>query len=188
MDDTKIIEGVKLILEGLGINVNDENFKDTPKRYLDFLKELTTPKITDDDYVTFTSIGNLVIARNIRAYSLCPHHLLPVIYNVNLAYIPKGRVVGVSKLARVVMDEARKLSLQEDFTENIANSMIKLTESGDVMVVIEGKHLCMIMRGVKQDNSSIITSAIRGEFNNSDLRSETLNLMKVSRSHGSLEY
>jgi GTP cyclohydrolase I len=177
MNENKILEGVRLILEGLGVDLNDENFKDTPQRYLNFLKELTEPKITDDDYTYFKSLGNLVVAKDIIAYSLCPHHLLPVIYNVNIAYIPGGKVVGISKLARLVLDYSGKLMIQEDFTEELANELIKLTQTQNVMVVVEGKHFCMMMRGVKQQNSSIITSAIRGKFNNLDLRLETLRLM-----------
>ena len=177
IDDKKILEGVRLILEGLGVDLNNENFKETPQRYLSFLKEITQPKITDEDYVRFSSAGNLVIARNIRAYSLCPHHLLPVIYNVNVAYLPKGKVVGISKLARMVMDMAGKLMLQEEYTESLADEIARLTQSNDVMVVVYGKHFCMIMRGVKQHDSSIVTLSIRGVFENLDVRLETLRLM-----------
>jgi len=177
MDENKIIEGVRLILEGLGVDLNDENFKYTPIRYMNFLKEILLPKITDDDYVYFKSLGNLVIAKNIVVYSLCPHHLLPVIYNVCLAYIPKGKVVGVSKLSRLALELGGKLMLQEDYTEQLAEELTKLTRSNDVMVIVEGKHFCMMMRGVKQQNTSIITSAIRGKFEDIELRSETLNLI-----------
>jgi GTP cyclohydrolase I len=177
IDEKKIIEGVKLILEGLGVDLNNENFKKTPQRYLNFLKELIEPKITDDDYTYFKSIGNLVISKNIVVYSLCPHHLLPVIYNVNIAYIPVEEVVGISKLSRLALELGSKLLLQEDYTEQLADRLIKFVKSNDVMVVVEGKHFCMMMRGVKQQNSSIITSAIRGRFNKLDVRLETLRLM-----------
>jgi GTP cyclohydrolase I len=180
IDERKIIEGVKMILEGLGVNLENENFRDTPRRFLEFLKELIEPKITDEDYVTFTSVGNLVVVRDIRAYSLCPHHLLPVVYDVNIAYIPKGKVVGLSKIARLALDLCGKLMLQEDYTEMLANELMKLVGSEDVMVVVKGVHFCMVMRGVKQQKSEVITSSIRGVFwTNLNPREEVLKLMKI---------
>jgi GTP cyclohydrolase I len=180
IDEKKIVEGVRLILEGLGVNLEDENFKYTPQRFLDFLKELAEPKILNEDYVTFTSVGNLVIVKDIRAYSLCPHHLLPVIYDVNIAYIPKGKVVGLSKIARLTLNLCGKLMLQEDYTEVLANELIKLVGSEDVMVVVKGVHFCMIMRGVKQQKSEVITSSIRGVFwTNLNPREEVLKLMEI---------
>ena len=179
IDEKKIVDGIRLILEGLGVNLEDENFKDTPRRFLEFIKELKEPKITNEDYVTFTSAGNLVIAKDIRAYSLCPHHLLPVVYDVSLSYIPKGKVVGLSKLVRLVLDVSSRLMLQEDYTEILADELIKLTGSSDVMVVVKGRHFCMIMRGVKQE-STIITSSIRGMFRaNLNPREEVLRLINI---------
>jgi len=181
MDRRKIEEGVKLILEGIGVDINDENFKDTPRRFADFLEELLEPKITEDDYVTFTSSGNLVIVKGIKVYSLCPHHLLPVIYEVSVAYIPRGKVVGLSKIARLAMTLGGKLMLQEDYTEKLADELQMLVESDDVMVVVRGKHFCMVMRGVKQSDAEVITSAVRGKFVELELRSETLKLMGWSK-------
>jgi len=179
MDREKVEKAVKDLIEAMGFDSESENFKETPRRFADFLEELFTPKITEDDYVTFSSAGNLVIAKDVNVFSLCPHHLLPVIYKVNIAYLPHGKVVGVSKLARVAMDLARKLPLQEDFTEQIADGIVNLTGSNDVMVVVRGKHFCMVMRGVRQENSEIVTSSIRGSyFSSKDLRDETLSLMK----------
>jgi len=178
MNEEKIKKGVSLIIEGLGYNLNDENLKDTPKRVVKFWKEFLSQKIKEEDFVHFSSVmDDLVIARNIETYSFCPHHLLPVKYNVSVAYIPHGEVVGLSKLSRIVMDEASKLVLQEDFTKKIADRLVELTKSPDVMVVVEGRHFCMIMRGVKQRNVSVITSAIRGRFRKMDLRNETLHLI-----------
>jgi GTP cyclohydrolase I len=179
VNEEKILQGVRLILEGLGVDPDSENFQDTPRRVLDFLRELREPKITDDDYVRFTSAGNLVVARNICVYSLCPHHLLPTIYDIDLAYIPNGKVVGISKLARLAADTASKLLLQEDFTEEVADRLVELTQSKDVMVIVRGRHLCMIMRGVRQENSQIVTSALRGEFKtNPNPRMEVLALLE----------
>jgi len=120
IDKEKIKQGVKLILEGIGVDLNDENFKDTPTRVADFLEELLSPKITEEDYKYFTSKGDLVIVKDVDTYTLCPHHLLPVHYRVYVAYIPKDKVVGVSKLVRAALDEARRLALQEQFTERLA--------------------------------------------------------------------
>jgi len=183
VDEEKILQGVRLILEGLGVDLSDENFRDTPRRFLEFLKELREPKITNDDYVRFTSAGNLVIARNIRVYSLCPHHLLPVVYDLDVAYIPSGKVVGLSKLARVAADTASELLLQEDFTERVADRLMELTQSRDVMVVVRGRHLCMMMRGVRQENSEVVTSALRGMFRAGlNPRTEVLSLLRGERS------
>ena len=176
-DRKKVEDGVRLILEGMGVNLSDENFKDTPRRFADFLEELLEPKIAEDDYVTFTSSGNLVIVKGIRVYSLCPHHLLPVTYDVSVAYIPHGRVVGLSKVARLAATLAGKPMLQEDYTEELANSLVKLVQSEDVMVVVKGKHFCMIIRGVRQERSEVITSAIRGDFEDLKLRMEALHLL-----------
>ncbi|MCW1309781.1 MAG: GTP cyclohydrolase I [Candidatus Nanoarchaeia archaeon] len=177
MDKKKVAEGIKLILEGIGVDLKNEHFVRTPERVADFYEEILSPKISEEDYVGFYEKSDLVIAKGIRVFSLCPHHLLPVIYEVNVAYIPKSKIVGVSKLVRVVANEASKLQVQERFTEEIASKLMELTSATDVMVVVKGEHYCMKMRGVKSD-SKIITSAIRGGFKEYDLRMETLELMR----------
>jgi len=177
IDKEKIMKGVRLILEGLGLNPEDENYKETPQRVADFYEELLSPKITEDDYKYFTSSGDLVVVRDILAYSLCPHHLLPVVYRVYIAYIHVGKVVGISKLARVALDEAGRITLQEQYTENIASRIQELTGSNDVMVVVRGEHFCMRMRGVKTQDAEVVTSAIRGKFRDFALRMETMRLM-----------
>jgi GTP cyclohydrolase I len=173
----KIMEGVRLILEGIGIDPNDENFRETPRRIAEFYEELLSPKIGDEDYKYFTSKGDLVIVKDIQVYTLCPHHLLPVFYRVYVAYIPSGKVVGVSKIVRLILDEARRLNLQEQYTENVASKLQELVESNDVMVVVNGIHYCMRMRGVKTPNAEVVTSAIRGKFRDYALRMETMRLM-----------
>lgn len=159
----KIEEGVKLILEGIGADLSDENFSETPRRVADFFEEILSPKLGDEDYKYFTQHSEIVILTGIRAYSLCPHHLLPVVYDVSVAYKPHGSVAGVSKIVRAVLNEAAYPKLQERFTEDIANRITELTGSSDVIVVVKGKHYCMIMRGVKTD-ATVTTVATRGIF------------------------
>lgn len=179
LDREKAMRAVRELIEAMGLDPDDENFKETPRRVADFLEELLEPKISDEDYVKFTTVGNLVVVRGIRAYSLCPHHLLPVVYDINVAYIPKGKAIGLSKIARLAVTLAGKPMLQEDFTELLADEIAKLTGSRDIMVVVKGAHFCMRMRGVRQQESSVVTSAIRGGFEDMALRSEALRLMEV---------
>jgi len=174
----QIEEGVRLILQGLNCDLNDENFKDTPRRVADMFEEFILGNKYDEEPVKFTQQSDLVIISNIKSFSFCPHHLLPVVYNTSVAYIPKGKVVGLSKPVRVVYDATSQLILQEDATELIAENLIKLTGSSDVMVVMRGEHFCMRMRGVKAD-AVVVTSAIRGIFRDDlMLRYETLELMR----------
>jgi len=174
----QIEEGVRLILQGLNCDLNDENFKDTPRRVADMLEEFILGNKYEEEPVRFTQQSDLVIISDIQSFSFCPHHLLPVVYNTSIAYIPKGKVVGVSKPVRVVYDATSQLILQEDATELIAENLIKLTNSNDVMVVMKGQHFCMRMRGVKT-NATVRTSAIRGAFKEDFmLRFETLKLME----------
>ena len=178
MKREQIEEGVRLILQGLNCDLNDENFKDTPRRVADMLEEFILGNKYEEEPVRFTQQSDLVIISDIQSFSFCPHHLLPVVYNTSIAYIPKGKVVGVSKPVRVVYDATSQLILQEDATELIAENLIKLTNSNDVMVVMKGQHFCMRMRGVKT-NATVRTSAIRGAFKEDFmLRFETLKLME----------
>ncbi len=179
LDREKAMRAVRELIEAMGLDPDDENFKETPRRVADFLEELIEPKISDEDYVKFTTVGNLVIVRGIRAYSLCPHHLLPVVYDINVAYVPNGKAIGLSKIARLAVTLAGKPMLQEDFTELLADEVTKLTGSKDIMVVVKGVHFCMRMRGIKQQESNVVTSAIRGEFKDMALRSEALRLMEI---------
>lgn len=176
LEREKIMEAVRNLIVALGYDPNDENFKETPRRVTDFFEELLSRKIEGNDYVHFTQESNLVIATGIVAYSLCPHHLLPVVYTVDVAYIPAGKVVGVSKLARLVADEASSIQLQETFTERLSSRMKELVGCEDVFVVVRGEHFCMRMRGIKS-NAVIITSAISGRFKMLPVRIEALQLM-----------
>jgi len=177
------------ILRGLandyGLDLTDVNFKDTPKRVSKMYAEIfagikNTDKQVDsilNSSFPSTSEG-MIIAKNIRAYSICPHHFLPVDYVVDIGYIPNGKVIGLSKLSRLVELLAKRPILQENLTEEIVNYLQKLDILG-VMVIIRGQHYCMKMRGVKQQNSEIITSAVRGNFkDNEKTRKEFLDLIR----------
>jgi len=184
-----IEKGMYYILRGLandyGLDLTDVNFKDTPKRVSKMYAEIfagikNTDKQVDsilNSSFPSTSEG-MIIAKNIRAYSICPHHFLPVDYVVDIGYIPNGKVIGLSKLSRLVELLAKRPILQENLTEEIVNYLQKLDILG-VMVIIRGQHYCMKMRGVKQQNSEIITSAVRGNFkDNEKTRKEFLDLIR----------
>ncbi|MEM4904306.1 MAG: GTP cyclohydrolase I, partial [Desulfurococcaceae archaeon] len=164
----KIVKGVQLILEGIGVSVDDPDFRETPQRVADFYEELLSSKLTAEDYKYFSKHGDIVVATGIKAYGLCPHHLLPVDYTVYVAYVPENSVVGISKLVRAVLEEAGFPKLQEKYTEDVADKISELTGSGSVMVVVRGKHYCMVMRGVKS-NAVIVTMTARGRFENHEL-------------------
>lgn len=164
----KVREGVKLILEAIGEDVNREGLVETPDRIARMYEEIfsginkeakehlqKTFKVDSDD---------LVLEKDITFYSMCEHHLVPFYGKVHIAYIPNGRVAGLSKLARTVEVYAKKPQLQERLTKEIADAIMKYLDAKGVMVVIEAEHMCMTMRGVKKPGSKTITSAVRGIF------------------------
>ena len=124
--------------------------------------------------------SEMIVVRDIELYSMCEHHLLPFIGRAHVAYIPQGKVIGLSKVARIVDMFARRLQIQEDLTVQIAQAVEQLTGAAGVGVIVEAKHLCMMMRGVEKQNSSMKTSAMLGSFRD-DLatRSEFLSLIKA---------
>lgn len=172
------------ILKGLGEDPEREGLLDTPKRaakamqYLCHGYEQNLEEIVNG--ALFASDNDeMVILKDIELYSLCEHHLLPFIGKAHVAYIPTGRVLGLSKLARIVDMFARRLQIQENLTRQIADAIQDVTQASGVAVVIEAKHMCMMMRGVEKQNSSMITSVMLGEFReNAATRSEFLSLIK----------
>lgn len=172
------------ILKGLGEDPEREGLLDTPKRaakamqYLCHGYEQNLEEIVNG--ALFTSDNDeMVILKDIELYSLCEHHLLPFIGKAHVAYIPTGKVLGLSKLARIVDMFARRLQIQENLTRQIADAIQDVTQAAGVAVVIEAKHMCMMMRGVEKQNSSMITSVMLGEFReNAATRSEFLSLIK----------
>jgi GTP cyclohydrolase I len=120
----------------------------------------------------------MVLVRDIEFYSLCEHHMLPFFGKAHVAYLPKGKVIGLSKVARIVDVFARRLQVQERLTNQIADALLELLEPHGVAVIMEASHFCMMMRGVQKQNSTTVTSAMRGGFKtNPDTRKELLNLL-----------
>ena len=167
----------------LGEDPEREGLLDTPKRaakamqYLCHGYEQNLEEIVNG--ALFASDNDeMVILKDIELYSLCEHHLLPFIGKAHVAYIPTGKVLGLSKLARIVDMFARRLQIQENLTRQIADAIQDVTQAAGVAVVIEAKHMCMMMRGVEKQNSSMVTSVMLGEFReNAATRSEFLSLV-----------
>lgn len=174
----------RALLEAVGENPEREGLKDTPKRAAAAMEFLTSGYTTDLEQIvnnaTFESGSDeMVIVRDIELFSLCEHHLLPFIGKAHVAYLPNGRVIGLSKIPRIVDMFARRLQIQEAMTRQIANTVQEVTNARGVAVVIESKHLCMMMRGVEKQNSSMTTSVMLGTFRNDPrTRAEFLTLLK----------
>lgn len=172
------------LITRIGEDINRPGLKDTPKRAADAFAYLTQGyQHTLEDIVNgaiFPSDNSeMVIVRNIELYSLCEHHLLPFIGQCHVAYIPEGRVIGLSKIARIVDMYARRLQIQEQLTKQIADAILEMTGAEGVGVIIEAKHLCMMMRGVEKQNSTMTTSVMLGSFRDEDsTRAEFLSLVR----------
>ncbi|MCL2680590.1 MAG: GTP cyclohydrolase I FolE [Coriobacteriia bacterium] len=187
MDRLKIEEGVRLILEGIGEDVQREGLKDTPARVAALYAEICGG-LAEDCAEHFKTTFNerhqeMVLLRDIPLYSLCEHHLTPFVGKAHVAYIPghSGRICGLSKLARVVEVFARRPQVQERLTSQIAESIVEHLDPLGVIVVIEAEHLCMSMRGVRKPGAETITSAVRGIFrDDSKTRAEALALIRAS--------
>ncbi|ALZ84784.1 MULTISPECIES: GTP cyclohydrolase I FolE [Pseudomonas] len=171
------------ILTGLGEDISREGLVDTPKRAAKAMQYLcrgynqTLEEVVGD--ALFTSDNSeMVLVKNIELYSLCEHHMLPFIGKAHVAYMPKGKVLGLSKVARVVDMFARRLQIQENMTRQIAEAIEQVTGAAGVAVVIEAQHMCMMMRGVEKQNSSMVTSVMLGQFRANDAtRAEFLGLI-----------
>ncbi len=165
----KIIEGVNLILEGIGENPKDKRLARTPERTANMFEEVLSGTHEDLSkylkHLTEEEHDEMVILKNIPIYSMCEHHLLPFFGFVSIAYIPKnGKIMGLSTIAHLVDTISKKLQLQERLTKQIADNITKAIAPLGVMVVIKAEHLCMTMRGAKKPGSITLTSAVRGIF------------------------
>lgn len=183
MDKIKIQEAVKVIIDAVGEDANREGLKDTPlrisKMYEEIFKGLNEdPK--DHLSKTFTvDNDNLVIEKDIHFYSMCEHHFLPFFGKAHIAYIPNGKVVGLSKLARTVEVFARRPQLQERLTEQIGNALLDNLDCKGVMVVVEAEHLCMSMRGIKKPGSKTVSMFIKGSLEKDiNMQNHILTLIK----------
>jgi len=186
----KIARGVKLILEGVGEDPERPGLKDTPQRvarmFSEILGGLKENPAKQLQAIQSEKHDEMVLIKNIPLYSMCEHHLLPFAGVAHIAYIPKGgRIVGLSKIARVVDILCRRLQIQERLTKQIADLIMEHLKPLGVMVVIEAEHMCMSMRGAKKPKSSTVTSALRGSFRTKiATRSEAMTLIKGGMSGG----
>lgn len=183
MDQEKIKEGIRLLLEGIGEDISREGLRETPDRIARMYRELFCGMEEDGAMYLKTLFhvdsSELVVEKDITFYSVCEHHMLPFYGKVHIAYIPCGKVVGLSKLARTVEVFARRLQLQEQLTGQIADALMEHLSPEGAAVIIEAEHLCMTMRGVKKPGSKTITVAKRGAFlNKQELMSLFLQMIR----------
>lgn len=178
-----LINNIQSLLQAVGEDPNRDGLLRTPARFLKAFKFLTQgydknpveiiqQALFDADY------SEMVIVKNIELYSLCEHHLLPFFGKCHVAYIPNGKIIGLSKIPRVVDAFARRLQVQERLTSQIAEALMDHLNPLGVGIVMEASHLCMMMRGVEKQNSFTTTSALLGDFRNPATRTEFFNLIK----------
>ncbi len=178
-----IEEHIRAILTLIGEDVDRDGLKDTPARVTRMYEEIFSGYgVNIDELLGVTFDENheeLVIVRDIAYYSQCEHHMAPFFGKIHIGYLPNGKLVGLSKFARLVDVVTRKLQVQERITSEIADKLVETLDPQGVIVIVEGTHLCICARGVKKTDSSTITSAVRGKFkDNHILRTEFLNLLK----------
>ena len=183
MNAEKLAEYYAKIIKELGEDVERDGLRNTPLRAARAIEYLTrgygqTPEGVINNAVFDSANDEMVVVKDIEMYSLCEHHLLPFIGRCHVAYIPTGKVIGLSKIARIVDMFARRLQIQETLTQQIADVVMAYTDAAGVGVVIEAKHLCMMMRGVEKQNSVMKTSMMLGSFRTSErTRTEFLGLI-----------
>ncbi len=176
MNKEKIRELIAQLLVELGEDPHREGLRDTPRRVADLYEEVFRGYASDSELdVVFTEQSDFVMQKDIPFYSICEHHLLPFFGKVHIAYQPNGKVIGISKLSRLVEKYARRLQLQERMTDQIANEL-QGTGVGGAIVVVEGEHLCLRMRGVKS-NGVTVTSEARGTFDDPLVKTRLFDLM-----------
>jgi len=181
----KIQESVKDILETLGMDLTDDSLQGTPKRVAkSFVNELfmglnpkNMPKAStfDNNY----KYGEMLVEKNIVVYSTCEHHLLPIVGRAHVAYISKGKVIGLSKMNRIVEYFAKRPQVQERLTMQVVQSLQEALGTDDVACVIDAKHLCVNSRGIKDIESSTVTSEFGGKFKDKEVRREFLDYLKL---------
>ncbi len=184
-DEQKAQRAVKLLLESFGEDLSREGIRRTPERVAEFYREALSGN--EIDPLKFVPVHyatedheEIVLVKDIAFYSLCEHHLLPFFGRTHIAYIPKkDRIIGVSKLIKLVEIFANRLQLQERITKQLADTVMKFVKPHGVMVVVEAEHLCVTMRGVKKTGSKMVTSAMRGIFlKDVRTRSEVMSLLR----------
>lgn len=179
----ELADNYRHIIAGLGEDPDREGLRDTPKRAAKAMQFLTqgygqTLESLVNGAVFESQTDEMVLVKDIELYSMCEHHLLPFIGKCHIAYLPEGRVLGLSKFARIVDMYARRMQIQENLTRQIAEAVQQVTQARGVGVIIEAQHMCMMMRGVEKQNSSMKTSVMLGAFrNNLTTRQEFLTLV-----------
>jgi GTP cyclohydrolase IA len=183
-DRDRIANAYRELLDAIGEDLDREGLRRTPDRAARALEFLTQGYRQDleaiiNGAVFESTASEIILVKDIELYSMCEHHLLPFIGRAHVAYIPNGKVIGLSKVARIVDAFARRLQIQENLTTQIAESLMRCLEPSGVAVVVEAKHLCMMMRGVEKQNSVMKTSCLLGVFKeDARTRSEFLSLLK----------
>jgi GTP cyclohydrolase IA len=176
LNKKRIEKIIRQLLIEIGENPNREGLVDTPRRISDMYEEIFGGYTMDPQLdISFSEESDAIIAKDIHFYSMCEHHMLPFFGKVTMAYIPTGKVFGLSKLVRLVEKYSRRLQIQERLTKEIANEIMNMGVKG-VLVVAEGEHLCMKMRGVR-NGSLIMTMAYRGVLQQKELRENLLSLL-----------
>jgi GTP cyclohydrolase IA len=183
-DFDRIADAYRELLQSVGEDIDREGLQRTPDRAARALEFLTQGYRQNLDQIINGAVfesraSEIILVKDIELYSLCEHHLLPFIGRAHVAYLPNGKVIGLSKVARIVDVFARRLQIQENLTTQIAESLMRCLEPSGVAVVVEAKHLCMMMRGVEKQNSVMKTSCLLGTFKeDARTRSEFLSLLK----------
>ena len=184
VSDAEMQQAVRTLLLGLGEDPDREGLRDTPKRVVKALKFLTSGyhQSLDDllnGAVFHENTNEMVLVRDINLFSSCEHHILPILGRAHVAYIPNGKVIGLSKIARICEMYARRLQVQERLTQQIANALQGLLQPQGVAVVVEASHMCMVMRGVQKPGSWTVTSSMQGVFaDDARTRQEFMDLIR----------
>jgi GTP cyclohydrolase I len=179
---------MRSIIEDLGEEPTREGLAQTPQRYAKAMRFLTSGYKADVQKIVGNALfkqesSEIVIVRDIELFSLCEHHMLPFYGKAHVAYIPKGKIIGLSKIPRIIDVFARRLQVQERLTTQVSEELMRILKPHGVAVIIECYHLCMMMRGVEKQNSSTITSSMLGVFReNAITRQELLHLLNNGRS------
>ena len=185
MSSAEMEQAVKTLLQSLGEDPEREGLLDTPARVAKSLKFLTKgydedPAEVINQAVFHEKVDEMVLVKNIEVYSLCEHHMLPFIGKAHVAYLPNEKIIGLSKIARLVEVFARRLQVQERLTSQIAETLQEQLQPKGVAVLMEASHLCMQMRGVEKQNSSMVTSSMLGQFRKDpSTRNEFMNAIKA---------
>ena len=184
VSEEEMRQAVRTLLLGLGEDPDREGLRDTPKRVVKALKFLTSGYHQSLDELLNGAVFHedaheMVLVRDIDLFSSCEHHILPIIGRAHVAYIPDGKVIGLSKIARICEMYGRRLQVQERLTAQIADALQGLLQPKGVAVVVEASHMCMVMRGVQKPGSWTTTTAMRGDFTtNQDIRNEFMGMIR----------